>query len=132
MIKYAHDLWNKQDFAVTIVDSRANNLFLNGDSTHHLQKHITYSKNIPHSQFLSPEGHFLSERQISKVFIDNNVDTIPTVVTYGPNAFVVDLALKLVGCERSKVFLGWSEYASVPEIDMEMGGHNKPIDFHFQ
>ena len=70
------------------------------------------------------------------MFFKNGIDTLRPVVTYSESestsSFMVDLALRLAGCEDSKLYLNWEEYAKVPEVDMSMGGLNISLTDHFE
>jgi len=75
------------------------------------QRHIRDSINLPASLLLDESGKFLEDRELAKAFLKSGVDTVRPVVTYSelscPSTFVVDLALRMIGCEHSKVFLNW-------------------------
>jgi len=103
MHRYAHALYNNLD-GPQIIDTRPEEDF---DS-----RHIIKSINLPHTKLLSC---LMSPKELSKVFLKHGVDTTLTSILIGDglSEFIVELALKEVGCEKTGIFFGgWEAYAS--------------------
>lgn len=77
---------------------------------------ITGSKNLPFTELLNEDGTMKSDHELSKIFVARNIDTsLPTIHSCGSGvtACVVDMAMRIMGGEKSKVYDGsWTEYVS--------------------
>ena len=76
------------------------------------------SKNVPFSELIDEHGAMRSDKEIASIFLEKGVDTsLPTINSCGSGvtACVVDLALRIMGAEKSYVYDGsWTEYVSLP------------------
>ena len=103
-----------------IVDARASGRFL-GDVPEPRaglrSGHITGSKNMPFSELINEDGTLKSDAELGKIFTQRDIDTtLPTINSCGSGmtACVVDLALRILGNEKSMLYDGsWTEYVSV-------------------
>jgi len=76
--------------------------------------HITGSKNLPFTELLNENGTLKSDKELANIFLAKGIDTtLPIINTCGSGvtACIVDLGLKVLGAEKSKVYDGsWTEY----------------------
>jgi len=78
--------------------------------------HITGSKNLPFTELLNENGTLKSDKELAQVFKAKGIDTtLPIINTCGSGvtACIVDLGLKIMGAEKSRIYDGsWTEYVS--------------------
>ena len=79
---------------------------------------ITGSKNVFFNDLINKdEGTFKSDTELAKIFLDKDIDTTVSTINScgsGVTACVVDVALRMMGAEKSSVYDGsWTEYVSI-------------------
>jgi len=79
--------------------------------------HITGSVNLPFGDLINAEeGTLKSDKEIAKILLAKNIDTSMPIINScgsGVTACIVDLALRIMGAENSRVYDGsWTEYVS--------------------
>ena len=78
MYGVAHLLFNHQENAQQIIDARPSEKFYDMGTTppNGHEPRIRYSKNLPPDLLLDEHGRLKSERELSKICLENDVDTI--------------------------------------------------------
>ena len=84
---------------------------------------IPGSINVPFSMLVNPDGTMKTDDELAVVFQQQGVNPSQATINTcgsGVTACIIDLGLKLVGNQDSKIYDGsWSEYGSIPEPEFK-------------
>ena len=85
---------------------------------------------------IDENGEIKGQREISKICLGNDIDTMRNSIiicdSQHLDSCLVDLALRSIGSENIKIFIGgWEKYVSNELPDFTKGGLNETADVTF-